>query len=147
VLGLTTAGSRRPPLIRVKGPANRHAYGLTAAIANAGGGVVTSSINVTVTSTVTAMTLTPGVSTLPAGAQQQFAAVATDQFGKPITPQPSLTWTATSGTVSGSGLYDRWAGNGDGSQRHGQRQRDGHARRSVTNESSDDEGSDHSRIR
>lgn len=52
------------------------------------------------------ITLTPSASSLPTAAQQQFTATALDQFGNPISPLPPLTWTATGGSVSSSGLFN-----------------------------------------
>ena len=52
---------------------------------------------------VIVLVLTPAVVSLTTGASQQFQASATWSDGS--TTLPAVTWTATGGTVSGSGLY------------------------------------------
>jgi len=56
---------------------------------------------------LTSITVSPGSAALNSGATQQFTAVANDQNGNPLSPQPAFTWSALSGvgTVSASGLY------------------------------------------
>ncbi|MEZ6121903.1 MAG: C2 family cysteine protease [Planctomycetaceae bacterium] len=54
---------------------------------------------------LTSLQLTPGTLTVAYGTSQQFVAQAKDQFGNPLTQQPSLTWTATGGTITSKGLY------------------------------------------
>ncbi len=54
---------------------------------------------------LTAIIVTPSSSTLAPGATQQFTAVANDQYGAAMVPQPAFTWSTTSGTISASGLF------------------------------------------
>ena len=56
---------------------------------------------------LTSITVSPASATLNTGAAQQFTAVANDQNGSPLSPQPAFTWSVISGvgTVSAGGLY------------------------------------------
>ena len=84
-------------------------YTFTATIANGFGFSTTSSVNVVVNQTLTAIAVSPTSATVADGATQSFAASASDQFGAPMTSQPSFTWTVDAGgaggTVSPSGTY------------------------------------------
>jgi subtilase family serine protease len=62
---------------------------------------------VTVLQTLTTVTLTPATVTLGEGGLQKFSAQATDQFQKPMSPQPSFSWSVISGpgTINSTGLY------------------------------------------
>jgi hypothetical protein len=80
-------------------------YTLTARISDGGGLYTTSSIGVTVNQALASVVLTPGSASLSLGASQQFTAVADDQFGNPLTTQPVLSWTATTGTITTHGLF------------------------------------------
>jgi hypothetical protein len=82
------------------------AYQLTATISD-GTSTVSSTVAVTVVSTATTLTLTPATVSLAENATQLFTAVAYDQFGIVVVPQPALTWSKTSGvgTVSALGTY------------------------------------------
>ena len=64
---------------------------------------IAKTISVTVTS-VTKINVTPATATLAAGATQQFAAKEVDQFGNALATQPAFTWSATAGTIGGTGL-------------------------------------------
>ena len=56
--------------------------------------------------TITSIALSPGSATLQSGASQQFTAIAKDQYGSSLSPQPLLTWSVTGGgTISTSGLF------------------------------------------
>jgi hypothetical protein len=88
------------------------AYVFTVTIADAGGLTAVSSVSVTVSATVTSINLSPSTSTLATTSQQQYAATAVDQFGNAISPTPALNWTATSGSVSSTGLYNASANPG-----------------------------------
>jgi hypothetical protein len=73
-------------------------------IATAPGGLAdTSTITVTAP-TVTAIVVTPPSATLASGASQQFTASATLSDGT-TQPNPSVTWTATGGTITTAGRY------------------------------------------
>ena len=64
------------------------------------GGSVTSTTTVTVTTgTVVAVSISPGSVSLGTGATRQFTATVTGASN------PAVTWTATGGTVSSSGLF------------------------------------------
>jgi hypothetical protein len=77
-------------------------YTLQALIQFPGGFSVTSSVNVTVSQTLT-ISVTPASANVLAGHTQPFSASAKDQFGD-VTPA-SFTWSATRGVVDGTGLY------------------------------------------
>jgi fibronectin type 3 domain-containing protein len=81
------------------------AYTLTATITDALGLSTTSSVNVTIAPVLTSIAVTPAQAHIPAGATEQLSAVAKDQFGSPLSPQPTITWTTTSGAVSNTGLF------------------------------------------
>jgi hypothetical protein len=53
----------------------------------------------------TAITLTPATLTLTPGATQQFTAVITDQFHNPIVAPLTITWYASAGRISSTGLF------------------------------------------
>jgi hypothetical protein len=81
-------------------------YTLTATITDLYGTSITSSVNVTVAQTITGLFVTPAALTLAPSAQQQFTAFHADQFGHRMNSQPAtMTWTATSGTITAGGLY------------------------------------------
>lgn len=60
----------------------------------------------------TSLAVTPGNLAIASKAKQQFTAKALDQFGLPLTQQPSFTWTTNGGTISSTGLFT--AGNSTG---------------------------------
>jgi autotransporter-associated beta strand protein len=63
-------------------------------------------VNVTVAQTLTAIAVSPETVSLVAGLTQQFSASATDQFGNPLTTQPSFTWAVTGGgSITTTGLF------------------------------------------
>jgi len=64
-----------------------------------------SSVDVTVDQTLTSVSVTPGPLGLGAGQSQSLLATAMDQFGQPLLPQPTLSWAATNGAVTQSGLF------------------------------------------
>ncbi len=84
-------------------------YTLTATIANAVGGTITSAVNVTVNQTVSGITIVPSAAILNIGSTQQFTAYYVDQFGLQIAGAISPIWsispTTGAGTLSSSGLY------------------------------------------
>ena len=88
-------------------------YSFQVTITDAGGLSATSSVNVTVAQTLTAITVNPAAAALNENATQQFTATAYDQFGNalagaPGAPgQPTFTWTLAGGvgSVDASGLY------------------------------------------
>ncbi len=74
----------------------------------------TSSVNVTVDQTLTAITVTPGALHLNLNQTTPMSEVALDQFGQPLNTQPSVKWIIASGPghVSDAGLFtsDQGAG-------------------------------------
>jgi plastocyanin len=59
----------------------------------------------TVVQTATSLTLTPGNLEITFSATRQIAVVILDQFGSPLSTQPTVTWTTTGGTISSKGLF------------------------------------------
>jgi hypothetical protein len=83
-------------------------YTFTVTLADVYGGVITSSVNVTVIRTLTDVTITPAASTVVPGDSIQFSVYGIDQFGDPIgTPLSNITWSVYSGvgSISPDGLY------------------------------------------
>ena len=90
--GLFTAGSS------VGGP-----FTVTA---SSGGVSGTASVTVTASPVLTSITVSPASATVQTGATQQFSATGKDQFGQPMSPQPSFTWSVSGGgSISSSGLF------------------------------------------
>ena len=65
----------------------------------------TSTVSVTVNSALASLVVTPATPTLASHATEQFAVTGYDQFGTALTIQPTITWTATAGSINSSGLY------------------------------------------
>jgi len=80
-------------------------YTMRVTIQDEGGLTVTSDVSVSVVATVTSIVVTPNPAMLYYGETQQFEAVAYDQFGAAISPQPAFTWSAVSGEITSGGLY------------------------------------------
>ncbi len=82
-------------------------YSFLVTITNAAGFSTTSSVNATVNQIYSGLSLSPASANLTGGAAQQFTATALDQFGQPLSAQPTITWTLVSGlgTLSSGGLY------------------------------------------
>jgi hypothetical protein len=77
-------------------------------ITDGNGQTATSNVSVTVLQTLTTVVVSPGAATLPLNAARQFSAQSFDQFGAPMSPQPTLTWSLTvaeNGELSSNGLY------------------------------------------
>ena len=79
-------------------------YSFTVTITDAGGLSTTSTVDVTVDQTLTAITVSPATASLTGGGTQQFTATGTDQFGVVLATQPTFTWGTTAGTISAGGL-------------------------------------------
>ena len=89
------------------------AYTFVVSITDSGSMGTTSSVNVTVSQTLTSISVTPGTATLGSAGTQQFAASALDQFGNALTSQPTFTWTESGiGSVNSTGLYTAPASTG-----------------------------------
>ncbi len=55
---------------------------------------------------LTTITVSPASASVTTGGTQQFTATGLDQFGQPLSPQPTFSWTASGGgTISSSGLF------------------------------------------
>jgi autotransporter-associated beta strand protein len=81
------------------------AYTLTATITDSSGLTATSSATVTVAQTLTAISVSPATASAVAGTTLQMTAVAADQFGSPLTSQPSFAWAVTGGgSITPAGL-------------------------------------------
>jgi len=85
-------------------------YTFTVTIIDPNSGLsATSSVNVVVQQVLSSVTISPASATLFDGSSQQFTAASVDQFGNSVTPQPTFTWSVSSGgaggTVSSTGLY------------------------------------------
>jgi hypothetical protein len=57
--------------------------------------------SVIVSQTLTGVAVSPNACTLIVGAKQQFTAQGLDQFGKAMAAQPTFTWSASAGSISG----------------------------------------------
>jgi hypothetical protein len=82
-------------------------YTLTVTISD-GISSTTSSVNVTVEQTLTSVSVAPASVDLAPDGTQQFTATALDQFGNPMTSQPTFTWSlapTSDGSISSTGLY------------------------------------------
>ncbi len=66
---------------------------------------MTRRLRVTVSATLTSLQVTPGSATVQTGQTRQFSVAGIDQFGQTMTSPPTVTWSATGGTVSSSGLF------------------------------------------
>ncbi|MFO0756309.1 MAG: DNRLRE domain-containing protein [Byssovorax sp.] len=81
-------------------------YTFTAVIVDRGGLVTTSNASVTITKTISSITLTPSQRTLASNATLQLTAVAKDQFGAALSPQPAFTWAVDGGgSIDQAGLF------------------------------------------
>ncbi|HEX3357679.1 MAG TPA: DUF1349 domain-containing protein, partial [Tepidisphaeraceae bacterium] len=76
-------------------------------ITDGSGASVSGLLNVTVNQILTSITVSPATTSLSPGATRQFSAAALDQFGQPMTSQPSFMWSVSSGvgTIDSAGLY------------------------------------------
>jgi len=55
---------------------------------------------------LTTITVAPASASVRTSATQQFTATGYDQYGQPVNPQPSFSWSVTGGgTISASGLF------------------------------------------
>ena len=90
--GLFTAGST------AGGP-----FTVTAASGSVSG---TASVTVTAPPVLTTITVSPASASVQTGGTKQFSATGYDQFGQPVSPQPTFTWSVSGGgSISASGLF------------------------------------------
>ncbi len=55
---------------------------------------------------LTTITVSPASASVTTNATRQFTATGLDQFGNPVSPQPTFTWSVSGGgTISSSGLF------------------------------------------
>src|SRR6266481_2018808 len=55
---------------------------------------------------LTSITVSPASASVATGGTQQFTATGLDQFGNPMSPQPTFTWSVTGGgSIDPSGLF------------------------------------------
>ena len=73
-------------------------------VANQGGRTASSDVTVNVNPAATSISVTAPSSWLGKGGTEQFTATELDQFGNPVNPQPSFTWSSVGGTVA-AGLF------------------------------------------
>ena len=78
-------------------------YTLQATIQYPGGFSAVSTVSVTVNQTLTGIAVSPGPVSINENTPQQFTALATDQFGNPMTA--TVNWGATGGSINNAGLY------------------------------------------
>jgi hypothetical protein len=60
---------------------------------------------VVVSQTLTSIAVSPSTWQVFQGCDQQFTAQGFDQFRQAMSPQPTFAWSASSGTISGTGLF------------------------------------------
>ncbi len=78
---------------------------------------MTRRLRVTVNATLTSLQVTPGSASVQTGQTRQFSVAGLDQFGQTMASPPTVTWSATGGTVSSSGLFTASNTAGSGSVR------------------------------
>ena len=75
--------------------------------ASSGGVNGTASVTVTAPPVLTTITVSPSSASVQTGKTQQFSATGLDQFGNPVSPQPTFTWSVGGGgtITSPGGLF------------------------------------------
>lgn len=68
-------------------------------------GGATRKLRVAATATLTSLQVTPSTASIQTGQTRQFTVAGIDQFGQTMSNTPSVTWSATGGTISSSGLF------------------------------------------
>jgi hypothetical protein len=79
-------------------------YQFEVTITDSGGLSTTSVVSVAVSQTLSSIAIAPPA-TMTTSSTQQLTATALDQFGSAMVAQPGLTWSASSGSFTGNGLY------------------------------------------
>jgi hypothetical protein len=90
-------------------------YVFTVKITDKAGLSTTSTVNVTVSQTLTKITVSPTAATIGINQTEKFTATALDQFGHALATQPAFTWSLASGSVgsiNSTGLYQAPSGKG-----------------------------------
>ena len=81
-------------------------YTFQATITDTFGLWITSAVNVTVNQTLAGVSVSPAIANITAAGTQQFTVASVDQFGNPMSSQPSWTWSLIGeGSLSAGGLY------------------------------------------
>jgi hypothetical protein len=81
-------------------------YTFQVTIKDSGGLSTTSTVSVTVKPTFTSLAITPKLTSLAFGVQQQFKATSLDQFGSPLAVQRLVVWSLVGGgSINRTGLY------------------------------------------
>jgi hypothetical protein len=81
-------------------------YSFQVTIKDQGNLTVTSSVNVMVNQTLTAISVSPATTSVATGATQQFTAAAKDQFAANLVTPPTVTWSVSGGgSINASGLF------------------------------------------
>ena len=75
-------------------------------VARASSGKATLNVTLHVLQTVTSLVVTPGTSSVPMNASQQYRYQTQDQFGHSISNQATATWTTTVGTITKNGTLN-----------------------------------------
>lgn len=78
-------------------------------------GNVSTTVRINVAQTFRSLAVTPNTNSLNTAQTLQLTASALDQFQRPMVTQPTITWTATGGTITSEGLFT--AGNRAGNFR------------------------------
>jgi hypothetical protein len=84
------------------------AYTFTVTLTDPNNQTASSSVNVTVNQALSSISVSPANVTLADRAQQQFQAVALDQFSQKLASQPTFAWSIASGgvgSINSSGQY------------------------------------------
>jgi hypothetical protein len=62
---------------------------------------------------LTTITVSPASTSVQTGTQQQFSATAYDQYGSPISPQPTFSWSVSGGgVISSTGIFTAGSSSG-----------------------------------
>jgi hypothetical protein len=87
-------------------------YNLQCNIRDTSGLTVTSSVSVAIKQVLNRLSVSPNSTTISTGGTQQFSCAGTDQFGNPMSP--SVSWSATAGTIGSNGMLTAPASSGSG---------------------------------
>ncbi|MGH8122850.1 MAG: PKD domain-containing protein [Rudaea sp.] len=73
---------------------------------SSGSSTATKLVTVTAPPVLTTIKVSPASASVQTGGTQQFTATGLDQFGQPVSPQPTFTWSVSGGgSISASGLF------------------------------------------
>lgn len=81
-------------------------YVFRISVSDAEGLITTEDVEVTVDATPTVLAVSPPLASVQVSNQQAFAATVSDQFGDPITPTPTVSWSVNGGgSVGTDGVF------------------------------------------